>query len=83
MATTSSQKIISTWVLISMLLVGQILGTGSAEPTQVPTNAPGATTEVDTAEFKVGMPLYRDRRNPQVLIPAFKIDSLYVTADGV
>ncbi|KAI6706583.1 hypothetical protein NL676_009545 [Syzygium grande] len=80
MATTWSQKIISTWVLIAMLLVGQILGIGSAE---VPTDAAGVAMEVDLAQFKVGMPLYRDRRNPQVLIPAFKIDSLYITADGV
>ncbi|KAL3732116.1 hypothetical protein ACJRO7_028885 [Eucalyptus globulus] len=82
MAIASSQKIISTWVLIAMLLVGQTLRTVSAEPTKVPTDAPGKAAEVQTTEFKVGMPLYRDRENPQVLIPAFKIDSLPVAANS-
>ncbi|KAK2633849.1 hypothetical protein Ddye_028641 [Dipteronia dyeriana] len=62
-------KKISTGV-IAMFLVTLILSGGSADAAVAPEPAAAPSTVF----YKVGMPLYRVRDNPDVLIPASKLD---------
>ncbi|KAL5801621.1 hypothetical protein ACOSQ3_033253 [Xanthoceras sorbifolium] len=68
--------------LIAMLLVALIICGGSADAaeappsieSQAPAEAPFRMESRSTVFYEVGMPLYRVRNKPDVLIPASKLD---------